>query len=203
MQRLIADVQNDLNGRNLQLAYYDAVNEGALQANALLQQASPDPRALVIAAYRATEYSYIATTRATWDEVVSSGDVGLLPSAAVRPLNVYYSIDLGLDAGETFRASPYRLRVRRLVSFEVQNAIREGCSDRLDSASLVAGFVAQCELRDVSDAQIAEAAQALRRDPEVLADLRSQLSELAGTRGDFGRDIRRLQDALAALQAAE
>lgn len=203
VQRLIADVENDLVGRRRGLAYYEAVNEGALQANALLREAAPDPRALVIAAYRATEYSYNPATRATWDEIVSSGDIGLLPPEAVPILTRYHSIDLSLDTRDVFRASAYRMRVRGIIPYAVQNAIRNGCSDARDANQSITGFNDQCRLEGVSDAEIAATAQALRRDPAVLTDLRNQLSELAASRGNFDSDITTLTGALAALQAAK
>jgi hypothetical protein len=203
VQRLIADAEFDLANRRRDLAYFDAVNEGALQANALMRQASPNSRALVIAAYRATEYSYNPATRATWDEIVSSGDVGLLPTEAVTSLATYHSIDLALDTRESFRSSPYRLRVRRLISYEVQDAIRRGCSDARDAAGHFTGFGTDCRLEGVSDAEIAASAQALRRDPQVIEDLRYQLSELSTARGNFGGDVAALNDTLAALRRAE
>lgn len=203
VQRLIADVESDLESRRRTLAYFDAVNEGALQANALLRQASPNSRALVTAAYRGTEYSYNPATRATWDEIVSSGDVGLIPAEAVRFLATYHSIDLALDSREIFRTSPYRLRVRRLISFEVQDAIRTGCSDARDTDGNFTGFSAECRLAGVSDAEIDASARALRRDPQVHEDLRYQISELAAARGNFDGDVATLTDALEALRRGE
>ncbi len=201
VQRLIADVELDLENRRRGLVYYDAVYEGAVQTNALLRQSSPDPRGLVINAYRATEYSYTASSRATWDEIVSSGDVGLLPTDAAALLGIYFSVDTSIDAREVLMASPYRLRVRRTISFEVQDAIRRGCSDARAGVSI--GFSTECVLEDVSEAEIAAAAAALRRDPEVLADLRYQFSELSGTRANIGGDLATLNAALEALRRTQ
>lgn len=203
VQRLIADVENDLIGRRQSLAYYEAVNEGALQANALLHEASPDARALVIAAYRATEYSYNPANRATWDEIVSSGDIGLLLPVAVPLLTGYHTVDISLDTRDVLRATAYRTRVRGLIPFEVQNAIRNGCSDARAADGLFRGFSAECQLESINDADIAAAAEVLRRDPDVRADLRNQLSELAASRGNFRGDIAVLERTLEALRAAQ
>jgi len=203
VQRLIADVEGDLENRRQGLLYYDAVYEGAVQTNALLRQASPDPRALVVNAYRATEYSYAASTRATWDEIVSSGDIGLLPTDAATLLGIYFSVDTSIDAREVLMRSPYRMTVRRTISFEVQDAIRKGCSDARDDTGLFLGFSTECILEGVSEAEIAAAAAALRRDPEVMADLRYQFSELSSTRLNIGGDLALLNAALEALRRAE
>jgi hypothetical protein len=55
----------------------------------------------------------------------------------------------------------------------------------------------------VSGAGIAAAAIALRRDPEIIADLRYQLSELSATRSNIGGDLTILNAALEALRRAE
>ncbi len=203
VQRLIADVELDLQSRRQGLQYYDAVYEGAVQSNALLRQSSSDPRALVVNAYRATEYSYQAATRATWDEIVSSGDIGLLPTDAAALLASYFSVDVSLDTRAMLMTSPYRVRVRRTISFEVQDAIREGCSDARDSAGNFIGFSTECTLEGVSNAEIAAAAAALRRDPQVMADLRYQFSELSATRSNIGGDLAILNAALEALRRAQ
>jgi hypothetical protein len=202
-QRLIGDVQGDLRSRRIIVGYYDAVTEAAVQTNALLQQSSPDPRELVINAYRASEYISRASMRATWDEIVSSGDLGLLPDTALAPLADYFRADLVLEASDTFRDSAYRQRVRRLISYEVQNAIRTGCGDRLSPTGAMVGFREDCVLNGLTEAQIADSAQALRRDPLVLEYLRYQISDLSASQGNLGRDIAALEAALAALESAD
>ncbi len=204
VQRLIADAEADLLARRRSIAYYEAVRDAAVRANTLLQQSSPNPRALVIAAYRASEYSYAPATRATWDEIVSSGDIGLLPSGATALLAQYSTVDTSLEARAAFATSAYRNRVRRTIPFEMQEAIRNGCSDSRDGPGFFfLGFSDECRLDGVSDAELAVAAHALLRDPQVLTDLRYQLSELYAVRGNFGGDVALLEAALAALRGSE
>src|ERR1044071_901153 len=77
-KRLTRDLRENLTGLQAQIAYYSAVLESVQKTDELLRAADPDPRALVVNAYRATEISYIAPVRATWDQIVSSGHLGLL-----------------------------------------------------------------------------------------------------------------------------
>ncbi|MEO6154209.1 MAG: hypothetical protein ABIP16_00590, partial [Thermomonas sp.] len=70
---------------------------------------------------------------------------------------------MGLD-------SPYRRTVRRIIPMAMQVAIQAGCSD-----SNTGGFVETCKF-DADPAELMEVAQALRRDPMVLGDLREQYS---------------------------
>jgi len=56
--RLIEDLQNDLARLQGRATYFNAVLDNVREANRLLQTPSPDPKALVKAAYRASEVNY-------------------------------------------------------------------------------------------------------------------------------------------------
>ncbi|MBI3439312.1 MAG: hypothetical protein HY054_11815 [Proteobacteria bacterium] len=200
-QRLIHDLDKDLRVRRELAAYYDAVDDGAERTNTLLGRPAHDPTALVVNAYRATEYLYTAPTRSTWDEVVSSGDIGLLPRAAVDDLSDYFAFDNARSVLDVLRASSYRRRVRSILSHEVQQAIREGCSDVRGQTERIVGFRQNCTL-SLTSHEIADAAEALQRDPGVRSDLRYQFSEITTARANLRGDIAHLERALAALRAA-
>lgn len=201
--RLIRDVETDLLSRRRLAAYYDAVHESAERLNTLFGQARPDSTALVVAAYRATEYTYEPQTRATWDEIVSSGDLALLPRSAVDGgLSVYFGFDAAFIVRQALNASAYRHRVRSTIPHAVQQAIREGCGDVRDQYQSVIGFREDCRL-DVAASEIAAAARALQEEPGVRADLRYQFSDLGNARANMRGDIANLERALAALREAQ
>lgn len=202
-QQLTTELQSDLQLRQRLMGYYNAVQTSAVRADALLQQPTPNPRDLVINAYRASEYAYGESSRATWDEIISSGDIALIPGSVKAPVDDYYKIDAAQEVRGTFSASPYRQLVRRLISYEVQSAMRAHCSDQNDALGRIVGFVATCDLSGVGDAQFAASARALQQNPQVLADLRYQLSDLATAHENLLRDITRAERALAALRAAQ
>lgn len=80
--------------------------------------------------------------------------------------------------------------------------MRNGCGDHRGASGAIDGFSADCELTGVTDAQIAASAQILLRDPEVIADLRYQISALSVVRYDLEHDIQVIESALAALREA-
>ena len=80
---------------------------------------------------------------------------------------------------------------------DASGAVLPGATVTLTSPVLPAG-----PMTGVTDAQIAASAQILRRDPEVIADLRYQLSALGVVRNDLRRDIGTLESALATLREA-
>lgn len=202
VKRLIRDLEEDRSTIAAQAAYYTAVMESVRKADALLRAADPDPRALVVDAYRATEVSFIAPVRATWDQIVSSGHLGLLPAGAVESgLSQYYSFDA---AGDTYAAaldSGYRQTVRKIIPLSLQIAIRAGCSDVRDKWGNVVGFQKDCRL-DVDPVELEAAAAALRRDPAVIADLQYQYSIAASAVPNLKGAQATIADALTALGAA-
>jgi len=198
---LIDDLGKDLKERHSYAIYYGAVYESAEKSIALLLSNAPDSYGLVINTYRASECKYNeAQTRATWDVIVSSGEIGLLPRDAVAGgLAAYFGSDSAAESNRNILNSPYRTRLRRILPHQVQQAIREGCSDQFDDRYAVVGFGESCDL-DVSDTEIAAAAEVLLNDPQLLPDLRLHFSTLAIARSNIAGDIVDLERVIAMLQ---
>jgi len=200
VQRLTRDMEADLATRRGEAHYYAAVLESVVRTNALLAEASPDPQALVVSAYRASEITFSPTTRATWDEIVSSGDIGLLPRAASDgAVANYFVLDTSRLMYDLLQASDYRRRVREIIPLEVQMALRAGCSDVRNEAQQIVGFMERCEL-DVDDAAVARTANALRADPQLRANLQYQYSNAYTAHANLSGDVVYLERALAALR---
>ena len=97
---------------------------------------------LVIAAYRATQYESQDRHRATYDELVSTGTIGLITNQKMRDtaMMVYATtlIDQTLDEG---KQSEYRLIFRRTLPAQVQQALLERCGDKIITPLDYAGIV--------------------------------------------------------------
>lgn len=203
LTQLTADMEQDKRGLEWIHDYYDEVYEGAVRANALLEQPNPDPRELVISAYRGTEYMYYATTTSTWNQIVSSGDMALIPSEVRAAIEDYLRYNSSRDVEQRFGSSAYRQIVRRLISHEVQDALRARCSEQNDASGGITNFPATCDLSGVDNAQILASARALQQNPQVLLDLRYQISDLAASRANIERHTIKSELVLAALAEAQ
>ena len=113
--RLQADLKRDLVARRELVAYHAAVLRGVERTDALLADPRSDAKALVVNAYRASELNYRATSRATWDEIVSSADTGLLPPGVARSAGEYFAIDSARLTLDGLTQSGYRHRVRMII----------------------------------------------------------------------------------------
>lgn len=203
VERLIRDLEEDIEGRRALVAYYEAVRASGERTDALLDDQRPSAAALVVDAYRASELAYRRPTRATWDEIVSSGDVALLPGTAVQDgLSDYFSFDAALNLREAMRNSAYRHRVRSIIPHAVQESIRERCGDVRDRYEMVVGFRPDCELGQEPGA-LNDTARSLQQDAQLRAELRYQLGELAAGLNNLRGDVAYLESALAALRDAQ
>lgn len=199
VERLSQDLGRDLGMRRGEVAYYGAVLASVQRTNELLGDAGSDPEALVVNAYRASEITYWPQTRSTWDEIVSSGDVGLLPRAAVDDgISAYFAIDNSRFTYDIMQQSDYRAHVRQIIPMQVQAALRAGCSDVRNEARQIIGFMEQCAL-EVDRALLLRTANALRADARLRAELQYQYSDAYTAQANVGGDVVYLEQALAAL----
>ena len=201
VQRLTRDLRLDLAATSADTAYYSAVMQSVRETDELLRAADPDPRALVVNAYRATEVSFRPTVRATWDQIVSSGHLDLLPTGTIETgLSQYYAFDSGRDVYTQVAGSTYRRTVRKIIPLPLQIAIRAGCSDASDKQGNVVGFAEQCNLV-VDPSELKELATALRSDPAVAAELRYQYSLAVSAVNTLGGVKTSLENMLTTLGA--
>ncbi len=195
-ERLAMDLEQDLVSRRQMVAYYAAVLDSVERADALLADPQSDPRELVVAAYRASEVNFIPSVRATWDEIVSSGDTGLLPRAIARKAAEYYAFDTARDVYTNLMQSAYRHRVRNMIPLAMQKALRAGCSDVLGPTRQITGFMRDCAF-DVDPREIAATVAALRADPITPANLRYQYSGIHSAHDNIQGDAATIEQALA------
>jgi hypothetical protein len=199
VQRLIRDLHQDQAAIRAQRDYYTEVLKSLQVTDELLRSVDSDSRTLVVNAYRATEVIYIPTTRATWDQIVSSGHLGLLPVGAVEAgLSQYYAFDIAQDSYRNGMDSSYRQTVRKIIPLSMQIAMRAGCSDTHDKRGNPVGFEKECKF-DADPAALKEVAGSLRNNPAVAADLRYQYSFVVSTVINLGGTSRTIDDALSAF----
>jgi hypothetical protein len=111
--------------------YYGNVLSNAEKALAALDgEMELSNEALIIAAYRATQYGESIRYRATFDELTSTGSIGLIKDPILRKtaLQVYNS-----SAYENLKIeginSRYRIAFRMKIPMKVQNAVGSECGD--------------------------------------------------------------------------
>ena len=179
------------------LAYYQDIRDATEAAADALSGAKPlSNEAFMVNAYRATQYKQGASRRATYDELISTGNIGLIQdrkllALAVRAYNLP-TVDATVKEG---MESPYRALFRMTVPNDVQRALARRCGDRYIRFGDYRGYDHVIDYPCSSGLPAAEldaAAQALRADPQTLRFLRLRVADLETRLGDLtsnNRDV--------------
>src|SRR5204863_8859528 len=109
--------------------YYGEVLENARRTADALSGRSPlSDEALLINAYRATQYNGNTRRRATYDELTSTGEIGLIRDPGLRDLAMRtYATGMLDDIVRDAQRAEYRVAFRRAIPHEVQRALDEAC----------------------------------------------------------------------------
>lgn len=131
-ERLKADLLAEAWGYEMQIGYHsDVLANAEKTADALDGVTSLADEALLVAAYRATQYNSNTRRRATYDELTSTGEMGLIRDDALRVLamDVYTSNMFDIMEDESIN-SAYRKAFRTALPFRVQRALAGACGDK-------------------------------------------------------------------------
>jgi hypothetical protein len=195
-ERLRADLREEAWRYQFLLEYYKDVRDATeAAADALSGKAPLSNEAFLVNAYRATQYKQGASTRSTYDELISTGNVGLIEDRKLLNLAVraYTIATIDNMVREGFE-SPYRAQFRMSIDNDTQRALGQRCGDR---------YILPGDYRDfdhvidypcttgLPQATIDAAAEALRADPQTLrllrlrvADIETRLADLTGNNRD-------------------
>ena len=115
----------------LNLYYEDVVANARATMDALEGRTALSNEALLIAAYRATQYSEYVQYRATYDELTSTGNMGLIADLQLRKMATEtYGTKLYDNVKNEGINSAYRVAFRMRIPSEVQRALVSSCGDR-------------------------------------------------------------------------
>ncbi len=163
--------------------YYGNVLSNAERTLAALEgDASLSDEALIIAAYRATQYGEAVRYRSTYDELTSTGSLGLIKDLMLRKtaMEVYNSVAYENLKTEGIN-SRYRIAFRMKMPLKVQTAIGSQCGDlpqdvgnysRIDTS-----LDYDCKT-GLSPDEIANAARILRSDAIFIELLRLRIGDV-------------------------
>jgi hypothetical protein len=131
-ERLRDDLRVEVWRFNAVNSYYADVQANARKTlDALEGRSTLSNEALLVAAYRATQYGEFAQYRSTYDELTATGNIGLVADLPLRKLATeIYSTKLYENVKNEGVNSRYRVAFRMLVPIAVQEAIARNCGDR-------------------------------------------------------------------------
>lgn len=200
-RRLLADFRTELWMRSFLVEYYDDVaasNERVLDA--LEGRAPLDDEALLVNAFRATQYIQWYASPSTYGELVSTGAVDMIRSEPARDLarltfGARLMDNIERDGGD----APFRRAFRSHVPLDVQRTLQRTCGDRVpargDFEALADPLDYPCDT-GLSEAQVAEAVAALRGIDGLAPMLRLRVTEIATRQNGLKFNLRQIRDFL-------
>ena len=197
--RLVEELREEAWGYQYLLEYSDDVVKNAELALAMLEgRIERTDEALLIAAYRATQYREPRRSRSTYDELMSTGEIGLIRDRALRQLAIkVYTTPIFNNIRQEGVGSRYREAFRMAVPVAVQRAVGAACGDRNVIVGDYNSIIDQLEYPCTSGlppAALREAAAALDADPQIARLLRLRIADIDTRRGDMlapvNKDIR-------------
>jgi hypothetical protein len=201
--RLLADLRDEAWSYRLLIEYNNDVLENAERALAALEgRLARNDEALLIAAYRATQYREPRRRRSTYDELISTGTIGLIRDRALRDTAVrVYTTPMFENIRREGSGSRYREAFRMSVPVEVQRALRDSCGERDirvgDYTVIVDSLDYPCST-GLPPAILAEAAEALRA-ASLAPLLRLRISDIETRRADMLANNPDIRDGLLAI----
>jgi hypothetical protein len=185
-ERLKADLRNEAFFYQYMFEYNRDVLASAEKAvNALTGKVPLSDEQLLINAYRATQYKNPQRFRTSYDEMISTGNIGLIKDQKLRmtAMRIYTTSTMDFFAQEGLQ-SHYREAFRMSIDNDVQRALNKQCGDRYvkrgDYQAILDVIDYPCTL-DLSQQEIDEAVKSLRSNPQLVPFLRVRIADI-GTR---------------------
>lgn len=179
-ERLKDDLRVEAWNYEAQIGYNQQVLANAKRAvDALTGTAPLSDEALLVAAYRATQYNGNSRRRATYDELTSTGEIGLIRDKALRTLAMDLYTQPQIDLIDAHgQQSGYRKAFRMALPWRVQQALQDKCGDHVLQIGDYSGIKALLDYpctTGLAPGVIASSAAILRNDPELVALLQLRI----------------------------
>lgn len=204
IERLEEDLLVEAWGYEMQIGYYSDVRDNATLALAALEgEQALEDEALLIAAYRATQYNGNTRRRATYDELTSTGEMGLISDRRLRELAMeVYNAGMFDDVVSQGVNSSYRREFRTSLPHSVQRAVSSACGDKIvvpgDFEGVNDSLDYPCKT-GLSAAQLADSVARLRANPNIVPQLRLRLLDVETSLFNFADYYQTLRGSLAEL----
>ena len=131
----------------------------------------------VIGAYQATQMNNAWSNRATYNEMVSTGQINLINDEDLKAkIFGYFAVDFSA-VPQILKIAPYREYMRGHMPVAIQDAIKAQCGDVVAEVanSWTAILPPTCDL-DFAEGELQEAAKLLRSLPDMLFNLQFQIA---------------------------
>ena len=182
-ERLIADLREEAwNIASTEQYMQDVLDNAERLRRALAGQSELANADLIIHAYRASQYLWRPKVRVTYDELISTGGIGLITDAELRrAASIHYNSKAFDDIQTRGSKSLYRQIFRQTVPTAVHRELGVSCGDRgvvIDELQAVDISIDYNCVPELSAEQIDATAATIRSNEALLPALRWRIAEI-------------------------
>ena len=178
LKRIHNDLSNDVLAISAELDYQSVVRNYAMTAvDAMNGVDDVSDEQFVIGAYQATQVNNAWSNRATYNEMVSTGQINLIQDESLKAqIFGYFAVDFSAVPQIT-KTAPYREFIRGHMPVAIQDAIKSQCGDEVIVVAYAfsSKLPTNCDL-DLPDEDLQQAAKLLRSLPDLLFNLQFQIA---------------------------
>ena len=203
-KHLKQDLRDEDWGYQMMIEYgRDVLAHADIAVNALEGTLPVSDEALLVSAYRATQYKNRLRRRATYDELISTGTIGLIRDQALRDtaMRNYNSPTLDVMAQEGL-SSRYRQAFRMTLPNATQRMLSKNCGDHSLAVGDFKGIDSILDYPCTSglpEAAVRDAANALRANPDMVPFLRLRIADIETRLADLTGNNKLIMEGLRAI----
>ena len=203
-KHLKQDLRDEDWGYQMMIEYgRDVLAHADIAVNALEGTVPVSDEALLVSAYRATQYKNRLRRRATYDELISTGTIGLIRDQALRDtaMRNYNSPTLDVMAQEGL-SSRYRQAFRMTLPNATQRVLSKNCGDHFLAVGDFKGIDSILDYPCTSglpEAAVRDAANALRANPDMVPFLRLRIADIETRLADLTGNNKLIMEGLRAI----
>ncbi len=139
-ERLLEDLSSEYSILKERLAYYILVQDHAKRVvYDLLNRPDSLGEEFIINAYQASQQWKYRNIRDTYDELISTGNIKLIPNQYLRKRISGYYAETDVYIPVWYAETDYRELARRHIPFEVQKKVQEACEIWTDTDQQIGG----------------------------------------------------------------
>ena len=171
--------------------------------NALEGKTTLSDENLLVSAYRATQYKQRLRRRSTYDELISTGKIGLIRDRSLRDTAMrLYNVATIDNLVREGMQSRYREAFRMSLPNDLQRVLGKQCGDRFIRTGDYAGIPGILDYActtGLSEQAISEGAQALRSNATLVPLLRLRIADIETRLVDLTVNNRSILESLRAI----
>lgn len=182
-ERLKDDLRVEAWNYEIQIGYNRQVLVNAQRAvDALTGKAPLSDEALLVAAFRASQFNGNSRRRATHDELTSTGEIGLIRDKALRTLAMDVYTQAQIETIDSHgQQSGYRKAFRMALPWQVQQGLQDTCGDHIVLPGDYKGIATVLDYpctTGLAPGLIASSTAVLRTDPQFVGLLQLRIADI-------------------------